>query len=233
MSYSFGKSIVTDGLTFCVDAANELSCPSGADLIDIVGDVTMTATNGPVFDSGKGGYFVYDGVNDYHIDSSAGLSRAGGSFEFWFYMNPTASYRQTVFSAVTSNWSDRRFMINLESDEQLRFVVWTNNSADTVAGNSLYSTTTLTTNQWYHVVCTYDSSAGSKIYIDGSLDCSTSTTLTGTLGTGNDLRIAARGITGSPDYLINGGVATCRAYNRALTADEIAQNYNALKNRFV
>jgi hypothetical protein len=233
MSYSFGKSIVTDGLTFCVDAANVLSCPSGADLTDIVGGNVLSAVNGPTFNSGKGGYFIYDGVNDKHEETTGNLSGTNGSFEAWFYMQPTASFRQSIFSALTAGWSDRRFLINLENDEQLRFAVWTNNSADTVAGNSLYSTTTLTINQWYHVVCTYDSSAGQKIYIDGSLDCSSSTVLTGTLGTASTIDIGCRGISTSPDFLINGGVATCRAYNRALTADEIAQNYNALKNRFV
>ena len=64
MSYKFGPSIVTDGLVFYVDAANENSYPgSGTTWTDLAGSDDGTLTNGPTFDSGNAGSIVFDGVN--------------------------------------------------------------------------------------------------------------------------------------------------------------------------
>jgi hypothetical protein len=40
------------------------------------------------------------------------------------------------------------------------------------------------------------------------------------------------GYSGSRGYYYNGNLAVCRIYNKALTASEIQQNFNALRGRF-
>jgi hypothetical protein len=44
--------------------------------------------------------------------------------------------------------------------------------------------------------------------------------------------IGAFNLLGSPTYQFNGRIAFTKIYNRALTAQEILQNYNAAKMRY-
>lgn len=234
MSYSFGKSIVTDGLVFYVDAGNGLSYPgSGTTWTDLVGSVSLSENGNPTHNSSNGGYFVYDGTDDWH-NGTGSLSGAEITVECWFKLNTLSSpTRQSLFSSITTTDSDRRFLLNLESDEKPRVVFWTNDSADTTDLVILKSSsTTVSAGTWYHLAGTYDSTNGSKLYVNGSLDSSSSTVLSAALGSGANIRVGARALS-SPDVLVNGNISSCKAYNRVLSAAEIAQNYNALKNRFV
>ena len=64
MGFGFGKSIVTDGLVFYVDAANSKSYVSGSNSVDNLRDTltnTGTLINGVSFDSANGGSFDFDG----------------------------------------------------------------------------------------------------------------------------------------------------------------------------
>ena len=82
---------------------------------------------------------------------------------------------------------------------------------------------------WFHVACTYGS--GSKrIYINGT-QVASSSGLTGTIpvNTGG-LYLGAYGP--GTSYQMNGNIAVSRVYNKALTAAEVLQNYNAQKSRF-
>lgn len=84
-----------------------------------------------------------------------------------------------------------------------------------------------TLNVWQHVVYTYDGST-LAIYKNGILG---GTTLyTGNPNTnGINLRIGRRW--DNPEYFI-GDIPIVRIYNRALTVDEITNNFNELKTRF-
>ena len=65
MGCSSGPDVVEDGLVFCLDAASKRSYSgSGTTWVDVVRGNNGTLTNGPVFNSGNGGYFSFDGTND-------------------------------------------------------------------------------------------------------------------------------------------------------------------------
>ena len=87
---------------------------------------------------------------------------------------------------------------------------------------------------WYNVCTTYDGSdtiAGLKIYVNG-VQASGSTILNSspsTITSSADFQISGRG---GANNIWGGRVASANIYNRALSATEILQNYNALKGRF-
>ena len=79
MSYSYGKSIVTDGLVFYVDAGNDNSYPgTGGTWSDLVGgndgsfnnmdDVNNPSNN---YDSATGGSLVFDNTDDIVVHGSS------------------------------------------------------------------------------------------------------------------------------------------------------------------
>ena len=65
MGSVYGPNLVTDSLVLTLDAGNVQSYPgSGTAWYDVVGSNDGLLT-GPTFNSGNGGHFVLDGVNDY------------------------------------------------------------------------------------------------------------------------------------------------------------------------
>jgi hypothetical protein len=79
-------------------------------------------------------------------------------------------------------------------------------------------------------VATWDGT-NKRIYVNGVLRA-TSATLTGTV-TQNTTGAAFIGIYGNfAGYPFNGRIAQTQIYNRALTAAEIQQNFNATRSRF-
>ena len=227
------KPIVIDGLQLCFDAKNPLSYSgTGNTFTDLIGGADATTGGNPVYNSSNGGYFVYDGTDDVHTTATATYSGDELTAEVWCYIT-AGSTRQSIFSSVTSLFSDRRFLINAETNETPRFIVWSNVEADATKSVTLTGSGALTSGQWYHIVGTYSQTNGSKLYIDTTVVTSSASTLTSGLGDGTSPHIGSRNISTSPDYLKNGGVAVARLYNRELSSTEITQNYNALKDRFI
>jgi|9_EtaG_2_1085328.scaffolds.fasta_scaffold07313_5 hypothetical protein len=62
-----GPNVIEDGLVFAIDAGNTKSYPgSGTTWSDISGQGNNgTLTNGPTYSSADGGYFTFDGTDDY------------------------------------------------------------------------------------------------------------------------------------------------------------------------
>ena len=96
--------------------------------------------------------------------------------------------------------------------------------------DSLYTTTStyMNTSNWYHVVATYDGTT-KRTYINGNQVSSKN--ISGTVSTNtNGAWIGKYG--GAGGYQYNGYLAKCNVYNRALSAAEIATNFNIDKARF-
>jgi len=96
-------------------------------------------------------------------------------------------------------------------------------------GNWVTAGMTLSLNQWYHVVGTYDSATGrQKIYVNGSLR-NTHTWAVGTrirASIGTPLEIGRNHQIG---WVFNGLIDEVRIHNRALSATEIRTIFNATR----
>ena len=230
MAFSYSPKIVTDGLVFAVDAANKKSYPgSGTTWTDLAGSNNGTLTNGPTFDSGNGGSIVFDGSNDYVTVSATNFNTVltdAITLETFINLSSTSGYQQigggqdnTLYRYTAAfNWNQ------VGEPNKLGF--------DLEAANGqvrLVSTSTYTSNNWLHLVGTYDGSTV-KFYVNNILE----DTDTGTSGNINDFDgfILGRDINFSAGRVLNGKMACYKVYNRALSSTEITQNYNALKSRF-
>ena len=93
------------------------------------------------------------------------------------------------------------------------------------------STTSVTRHAWNHVVWTFDG-AYIRWYLNGVLDKTSSSTFTiGTINLTQYLGIGAEGL-GTYGRMLDGYVAGCKIYGKALTAAEISQNYESSKTEF-
>lgn len=100
-----------------------------------------------------------------------------------------------------------------------------------VFGSHQPSTTSVTRHVWNHVVWTFDG-AYIRWYLNGVLDKTSSTTFTiGTINLNQYLGIGAEGL-GTYGRMLDGYVAGCKIYGKALSAAEISQNYESSKTEF-
>lgn len=96
-----------------------------------------------------------------------------------------------------------------------------------VSGNALQGGT-VALNTWAHVTVS-GSNTGLSAYINGVLVAANNTAYTPTSAGTSNLYVGC-GIPGSETF--NGTIASVKIYKRALTADEIAQNFNAQRSRY-
>ena len=243
--------IVTDGLVFYVDAGNSKSYPGvsgGTTWTDLVGGNDGTLTNmetnpvnaGYVYDSGNGGSIVLDGVDDYVDFSNPSelntLTISGMSVSAW--INPTTTGDNgtgRIFSkregAALNGW-----LFFMDATNTIGVQVLT-----TTGGSNIFQSrgadNYITLNEWNHVAFTYSYNSGGpiKLYVNGSeINYSSQDTSNSNVPTSDSNGSLIMGDTSAGyNRSFNGSMSSGMIYNRVLSSDEILQNYNALKNRFV
>jgi len=230
MSYSYGKSIVTDGLVFYVDAANSNSYPgTGTTWSDLIGSNDGTLTNGPTYDSGNGGSIVFDGTNDY-VEAGP-IQPAQFTLSCWFKATGAPSNNDTTGGCLMAadpqlNGVLPWFISHSYLSQRIVFIVENNTQTAVTSDNSAPN------NQVHFVSATYNGSVGS-IYLNGQFMTSISfNNPTYNTSGNNNVQIGRWGYS-SYQRNLNGNIYSVSIYDQALSASEILQNYNALKNRFV
>ena len=226
MALAHSPKIITDGLVLCLDAGNAKSYPgSGTTWTDLSGSGNNgTLTNGPTYNSANGGSIVFDGVNDT-VNFTYDL-RSDWTYECWALHNAVSGF---AFLGQGSS-TIRSGLHIIQTPVKLRFGMYGN---DTDALSF-----TISTGVWYHYCFTYNHSTFLKqIYRNGvQLTGTPQQTQTSYIGTGT-VRIGATyssGVSlGQGGSYANGRIASSKLYTRVLTAQEIQQNYNALKSRYI
>ena len=148
------------------------------------------------------------------------------SIECWYRATaaPTAIAKIFDFQYILSGIRNG-YGVHITSDGHIDFGM---SSSDGTAWEECMSNTSLAGAQWYHIVCSYDSSA-MKVYLNGVLERSIA--YAGTyVPPLNDARIGCQRRTdGSVLYQANGMIDELKLYNYALSPDTVLSHYNALK----
>jgi hypothetical protein len=224
-----GPEINESGLVLCLDAGNTKSYPgSGTTWTDLSGGGnTGTLTNGPTYSSANGGSIVFDGNNDYVINSSASNLPIGSSsrtVEVWFY--PTTNTNNLI---QIGGGGGQKYIVEFYNVSGT-FYLFTD--AVNIGNNLTFSGSNLPTlNAWNHFVFG-NSGQNWFYYLNGTLKLSG--TFPSTLDTTTQKYVIGnRDDAGAPyNTPVNGNIAKVSVYNRALSAAEVSQNFNALRARF-
>ena len=237
-----GPEINESGLVLCLDAGNTKSYPgSGTTWSDLRGNGnngSLVNMDGANLDSANGGSLTFDGSNEYVLLPNSGirnlLSTDCTIIVVCSYATKVGLLFPTWIGSLNfgSNWVGWRLVFLASS----RNLVFTNASGVNGSSQSSISFNYAfpdNINQFTHVACTWNATSGAKsTYINGSLTNSVSSS---TYGFGENttegVRIASLS-NGQGDNFFNGRVANASLYNRALSASEIKQNFNALRGRF-
>ena len=241
MAFHFSPKVATDGLLVCLDAGNTNSYTSGSTTwTDLSrGSKNGLLTNGPTFSSSNLGSIVFDGLDDYvRFTNSEGRILNGSD---WFPMSTNAFTFDTWIKSpgVTSGSSLNGIFsltygltISIVTNGNVLFRVYDNSL---LVLNGLISTgLTCNDNKWHNIVGTNDGLT-SKIYVDGVFNISRSAPFYGDVLTAWYGSICALGLEANNQSVtkFNGNISITKLYNRALSAQEVLQNYNALKSRYI
>ena len=223
--------IVTSGLALLLDAGNTASYPgTGTTWTDLSGNrYTGTLTNGPTYSSSNGGYIVFDGSNDTVTGTiPASVFSGAHTISAWVYRRSVGPW-STVFASGGNSCTILRFMTNGTST-----IVGANNAGliATAPGVEIGADHL---NQWLHVTMVYEGTANGSavtvyVYKSGTLIKSNGQTLYWTLSNTGSYNVGYHSSGGSSQW--DGYISQVAVYNRALSAAEIDQNYNALKSRY-
>ena len=219
MSFNYSPKIITNGLVLCLDATNTKSYVSGS---TVWTDLSRsgnngTLVNGPTFNSGNGGSIVFDGVNDFVSFST--ITNNTYTIDFWYKMGGNdGSYG--YFASSGDNGLAISEGGTLNGLIYGQFYYWNG-----VVLNNL-GIIPSTTN-WNHI-CALINTSINNIQIYGNGNQSSTTTVT---SMSTSITNIGRYITSNLNFL-KGNLASYKVYNRALSATEIKQNYNATKGRY-
>jgi hypothetical protein len=204
----------------------------GSTLIDLTGrGNTGTLTNGPTYNSSNGGSLVLDGVDDYtSISNNTLLSFGTNSFtiNLWIRRISTSSLTPIITTYNDYNTGFPTYfyaaIYNGTSGYDTGFTLLTS------SGNYITSLSAIpiTNNEWVNISITR-SGNNITLYRNGSLYSTASSSGNDWSGTGRPTLIGG-GVAGTTP--LNGNISNVSIYNRALTATEVQQNFNATRSRF-
>jgi hypothetical protein len=228
-----GPDIVEDGLIFAIDAGSTRCFTSGdttaTDLVQgfncsgangnpMSGTHTPDPANFPVYNSTKGGVFDFAGGKGINVDGDLG-NHTTSSMSMWLYKAPGATQYITDARNDSGSWflsNYTSFNLNWHDTLRYNFEEPYNASAPEFI------------DQWVHMTVTSDSS-GSKVYINGAYAAATGEA-SADEDFGINFRIGTRYTTSSE---WTGKMGSIYLYDKALSASEALQNFNAQKSRFL
>ena len=227
MATGRGLGIVTDGLVLCLDAANKDSYPgSGTTWSDLSGNSNNATLVNATFSNNA---IQFDGTNDYlSFDSNSTRTNLGISSYFTFdvWINAESHGDQFGWPGYAPYWGYTVRTALTDSDTKLIAHLRYQDNAG--VWQDSYNSSSLNKGdigQWVNFVITFDNGLVTH-YVNSNKGTSTTLALTGQNPTQN----LSYGIVGW--FYYNGKFSNGKMYNRALTATEIQQNYNATKSRF-
>lgn len=218
MSPSPNTQIVTRGLVLHVDAGHSGSYSgNGTTWTDLSGsNNTGTLINGPTYSTDNSGTLLFDGTNDYATIGSTSFSfgATAGTLSAWAKVNTITTGTKWIVSYGNPAFKESRYLGTFDSN--FYFGAF---GDDLTAPN-------VPLNTWFNIVGVYNGT-NAFLYINGSLVSGPTAKTWNTVA--NTAQIGRQ--TNGLEYF-SGNISIVTVYNRALSAAEVTQNYNALRLRF-
>jgi hypothetical protein len=242
--YILKENIVTNGLALNYDMSDYRSAPfTGTNIFNISGGTGLSSEllNGPTYSSDYGGNILLDGTNDY-IQLSSSYSETftlGTTVDVWIKFNATSRFGR-ILDINDGPASNTVFLSIFRYDTTGSVVLEARSSTTQATQNGVRTTNNVISNgtiQNFTFVIqggTTDTvSSNPKIYLNGQEQ---SLTLYGSVNPYvpyivNKYAWIGRSAFAGDSYN-SANMYSFRMYNRALTAEEVLQNYNATKTRF-
>jgi len=228
----YDASFNSNGALLYLDAGNSLSYSgSGTTWTDLsTYQNNATLTNGPTFTSaGSASYFSFNGTNQYAPVTTSKMNVAFTGKTTMFAIRTVnantgnAAYRN-LFGGSGNPRNFNTYMYHVSgSTWQMHYSTGSNSPWS----GSISASFTVTDNQWIVVATTQTTGGVLTYYVNGQQIGTPATGITFNQFINSGTEAVAR----SDNYWC-GDMGVCAIYGRALSADEIKQNYGSLSIRF-
>lgn len=220
------SSIADNGLVLHLDAGNTASYPgTGTTWTDLTGNGNNATLVNFTFNAANGGSIDFNSISTRATVAASSTIPYGSSartLNMWIY-TVASSWARDQNNVFFYGTGGDNYSFGLDMDyiyPQMQFWVY--------GSNDLYWTTTFNEVGWKNICITYDTDRNVRIYENGVL---TQNYLIPTaLNTTANTPISI-GCEGDNRYF-DGRISAVYMYNRAITAAEVLQNFNALKGRY-
>ena len=243
MAIFYNPRTITDGLVLCLDAANSKSYPgSGTTWTDLSGNGNHVTISGATYNSSERlGCFDFDGTDDYAYSSSTVnnmSSLSGLSLFIWCKADSGSPSRRYAYDGRGNKILEEvqggpglGFDGGYSDDKIFNFITAADNSY-----TEAVSPTTFVRNQIYQLGLVREPNSNTHKVLDTDSKTLITPSYSGprmTASASMKLGPFVIGSNSSPGgYWWNGQIYCVLAYNRALSAAEVSQNFNALRGRY-
>jgi hypothetical protein len=190
-------------------------------------DMTYNTTNGQLFgttyDSNNLGSLDFDGTDDYYIITQPNITTSPNQWTISLWMNP--GNQSSRFLTPQSNGIDQ-YLTYDPVNQRVQIAVAT--SADTNERARSMSSNTVLRDKWTFLTISLDNLT-IKMYSNGILR----STFTETLSIANWTANWVVGQRGNATNWYLGKMSNLMVHNRVLSDDEVLQNYNSTKFRYL
>ena len=195
---------------------------SGNDNHGNITDLTYSATKVPGTNVNDFSFNGSTSGNEITVPSSSSVELTSElTAEVW--MNWESGHGRLFQKDTSTNSSHRLWEMGIYNSN-FRMEMWHSNGS----GTTQYSPNTLTANTWYHLLMTFDG-INIKMYENSVLVKTISRP--GDIRSSSSRDITIGGSWGTSEYH-DGLISDVKLYNRALSAIEVLQNFNASKGRY-
>lgn len=187
----------------------------------------VTSINASTVSYNSNGKIIFDGTDDYiDLPAASWNILTTHTLEGVFKSNGVPGSGYHVLFQKEGGYSGGAvygLRCNPNGGQFYTMICYDNEAA---SQNTLGSSTTLQDGQWYHVVSTFDSSYNWKLYINGTLENST------TLSRVPYQNSSAITIGQGDGRKMNGELDIMRIYNYALSEQEVLKNFRAIRGKY-
>jgi hypothetical protein len=229
MGTKYNPSVVQDGLVYYIDAANTRSY-SGAGLTvnGLVGGIGGTIV-GASFGSTNNGYFTFRNLTDKIVIGNPQILQGlqlNTTVSCWFNQRSNLQYATLYADYSAVDLHRLVCLLRIDSGFLIYYTTTSSGSYQSVSPTSIIN------GSWYYAAVSVSGTLSSptvNIFLNGSTYSYSLSALSSTPSTSSTHCI------GGNVYInegFDGNISQVMIYNRALTAQEILQNYNATKARY-
>ena len=233
-----GAPVVDSSLLLWFDAAQTTSYSGTGTLIRNLANTAQSGTmyGNVTYSSDNGGKFVFNNYLDTTNTITAGNVYPTSvndpwTAEAWVFVPTGATWSNGVNKGslyLRGSYGGCYGLIRTTNDNQVGVVL----RGNTTTQAERWGTTVR--NQWNQVVGVWTGGAGGNLqcYVNGTLTQSGTTTQDDPIKQTYWYIGGSNAISGAPGSVFEGNVSGVKLYTRALSADEVAQNFNALRRRY-
>jgi hypothetical protein len=225
------EEVLPNGLVLSIDPSNWYVYPkAGTAVTDLKGNATGVLGGSTAYNTTAQGVFYFDGNADYIDFGKTPTNFPTGDISVFVWVKATTLrsnwniFMTKWFSDVLGNSGGSDFHYDLfNNGSNVYQHLFTTNKSD------MFGVTPLNSNIWYYVGFTI-SNGNLQMYLNGTNDGNVITGAARSTAANSNLWLGDARTNGLVTF--NGYIGSAQIYNRAITTDEVFQNYNATKTKY-